>query len=168
MSIRLTDFALFCRSDSPTARLAGGYTPPPKMEFGERKRRRKSQSFKLVTDEGRLLNKTQDLARRASVSGRLSGAVCQRRRLCKQKRSRPKTMPTVWLSVSPPQVNASRCETKNLSQCHSHRGMETNCPKSLNMRHAAIAQTYNKLTSNSRNDRTFTFLLKLYALFALV
>lgn len=29
MSIRLTDFALFCRSDSPTARLAGGYTPPP-------------------------------------------------------------------------------------------------------------------------------------------
>ena len=27
-----------------------------KMEFGERKRRRKSRSFKLVTDEGRLLD----------------------------------------------------------------------------------------------------------------
>lgn len=34
---------------------------PLKMEFGERKRRRKSQSFKLVTDEGRLLNKCKTL-----------------------------------------------------------------------------------------------------------
>ncbi len=31
------------------------------MEFGERKRRRKSQSFKLVTDEGRLLNECKTL-----------------------------------------------------------------------------------------------------------
>uniref|UniRef100_A0A665UC77 Si:ch211-220f12.4 n=1 Tax=Echeneis naucrates TaxID=173247 RepID=A0A665UC77_ECHNA len=45
------------------------------MEFGERKRRRKSQSFKLVTDEGRLLDECKDLVRRASVSGCLSGAV---------------------------------------------------------------------------------------------
>lgn len=31
------------------------------MEFGERKRRRKSQSFKLITDEGRLLNECKTL-----------------------------------------------------------------------------------------------------------
>lgn len=40
-----------------TARLAGGCAELPlKMEFGERKRRRKSQSFKLVTDEGRMMH----------------------------------------------------------------------------------------------------------------
>lgn len=32
-----------------------------KMEFGERKRRRKSQSFKLVTDGGKLLNECKTL-----------------------------------------------------------------------------------------------------------
>uniref|UniRef100_A0A3B3WMC2 BEN domain-containing protein n=1 Tax=Poecilia mexicana TaxID=48701 RepID=A0A3B3WMC2_9TELE len=42
------------------------------MEFGERKRRRKSQSFKLVTDEGRLRD-----ALLCRVSGCLSGAGCQ-------------------------------------------------------------------------------------------
>lgn len=29
---------------------------PWKMEFGERKRKRKSRSFKLVTDEGRMIH----------------------------------------------------------------------------------------------------------------
>lgn len=41
-----------------TARFAGGCAelPPVKMEFGERKRRRKSRSFKVVTDEGRVIH----------------------------------------------------------------------------------------------------------------
>lgn len=43
---------------------------------------------------------TQDLARRASVSGCLSGAVCQHRRLYKQK-PRPKTIPTLCTSPLP-------------------------------------------------------------------
>lgn len=42
---------------------------------------------------------TQDVARRASASGCLSGAVCQHRRLCKQK-PQPKTMPTACTSIS--------------------------------------------------------------------
>lgn len=42
---------------------------------------------------------TQDAARRASASGCLSGAVCQHRRLCKQK-PQPKTMPTACTSIS--------------------------------------------------------------------
>lgn len=43
---------------------------------------------------------TQDLARRASVSGCLSGAVCQHRRLYKQK-PQPKTTPTLCISPLP-------------------------------------------------------------------
>lgn len=62
------------------------HSTPLTMEFGERKRRRKSQSFKLVTDGGKAAERMQDLARCAPVSGCLSGAVCQLRRLCKQKR----------------------------------------------------------------------------------